>query len=302
MSEAAEKARRQRLQRLKTMIDKRLEQPPGALETLMTELRAGEPHPELWEGLHGAAARDGKDNELAEAYMKAATARRLQGIEPWAQAELLMHAADYFQGVLGDPSMAENYLDRVLSIVPGHREAFVRLERRVVALGDQQRLIELYGRVAGSQPQAADAIARKVVNMLTPLPASTQISEDGCKGLVALVSAHPAVLEALELHCRKTKRFKLACALIEKALADSSLPKPVEILQRRRLVELYVGEAETPALAITHVEELVNHDPTDATARAAAERLLSTREVAPRAAAVLQKARSAAGAPKRPAK
>jgi hypothetical protein len=60
---------------------------------------------------------------------------------------------------------------------------------------------------------------------------------------------------------------------------------------QRRLVDLYVGDAKTPASAIDHVEALLALDPSDAAMRKAAQRLLSVREVASRAASALQGAR-----------
>ena len=89
------------------MLDKQLSQPPAALEALMSELRIGEAQPQLWEGLHAAAARDGKEQELAAAYRKFATDRRLKQLSPAVQAEVLMHAADFFQGVSEIPKAAK---------------------------------------------------------------------------------------------------------------------------------------------------------------------------------------------------
>jgi tetratricopeptide (TPR) repeat protein len=291
MVDTAEKARALRLERLNTMIATRLEQPPQALETLISELRAGEAHTKLWEGLHAAAARDGKERELAAGYGQTTTPRRLQPLQPWAQAEILMHAADFAQGVLGDIAGSEKYLEQVLEVVPGHPEAYGRLERRYEGAGDKRRLVELYGLVAAAPPKTADDLARKAVNTLVPLPAKTPISDLACKQLVLLVPTNPSMLDALEGHCRKTQRFGLACELFEAAIAQGGLPDATNSDQRRRLIELYIGDAAMPANAIAHVEALLDRDPADAAARSAAERLLGTREVAPRAAAALQKAR-----------
>ena len=131
MSEIAEKARAQRLERLRSMLERRLENPAAALEVLISEIVAGDPQTKLWEALHGAAARDGLEQSLASAYVKIASARRMQQLSPQAQCEVLLHAADFYQGVLGDAATAENFLERIQRIIPGHRESFVRLERRL---------------------------------------------------------------------------------------------------------------------------------------------------------------------------
>jgi hypothetical protein len=290
-SSSAEKARALRLERLKSMVEARLENPQAALEALLSEIRTGEPQTELWEALHGAALRDGQETALASAYQKITQDRRLQQFEASAQVEILMHAADFFQGVMGDGAAAEGFLERVLLLAPDHAEAFARLERRVLAANDQRRLIEFYALVISGQPKSAGELATKAINLIVPLPAVILLSEVACKRMVKLAGTHPSILEALDVHCRKTKRFELACALIEQALLDPALPKTTAVDQRRRLIELYTGEANAPANAIAHVEELLNGDPADSIARAGAERLLSVREVAPRAAAALQNAR-----------
>ena len=192
---------------------------------------------------------------------------------------------------MGDGASAEGFLERVLLVVPDHPEAFARLERRVLAANDPRRLIEFYALVASGQPSSAGELLTKAINLIVPLPAAIVLSEVACKRLVKAAGTHPSILEALDVHCRKTKRFDLACVLIEQALQDPVLPKMTAVDQRRRLIELYTSESNTPEKAIAHVEELLNADPGDSIARTGAERLLSVREVAPRAAAALQNAR-----------
>jgi hypothetical protein len=291
MSESADKARALKLERLKSMVEGRLQNPAAALDVLLSELRSGAPQSGLWEALHGASLRDGQEAALASAYQKITHERKLQPFEPWAQVEVLMHAADFFQGVMGDGAAAEGFLERVLLVAPQHADAFRRLERRALSIKDKdpRRLVELYALVASGQPRTAGDLVTKAINLIVPLSAALALSEVACKRLVKLVGTHPTIVDTLDAHCRKTKRPDLACALLEEALLDPALPKSID--QRRRLIELYTSESSTPGKAIAHVEELLNADPGDAVARAGAERLLSVREVAPKAAAALQQAR-----------
>ena len=291
MSSPAEKSRALRLERLRSTLAKHLGQPQAAVETLVSELQADEPRPELWETLHAAADRDGKELELADAYRKVATERRLKQLSPAAQAQLLMHAADFHQGVIGDADGAEALLQRVLEVVPDHAEAFSRLEPRFQAAGDKVRLVELYATVAAKPPKAADELARRVLTMLAQMSPKTPVSDAACKRLLAFVPVSAGVLRAVEDHCRKTNRLALACALLEQAIAGPGLSEATVVEQRRRLIELYIVEANTPEGAIAHVEALLRRDATDPLARGAAERLLSNRAVASRAAAALGKAR-----------
>lgn len=297
MSGTAEKARALRLGRLKSMLDQRLDNCAAALEVLISEILAKEPRPELWEQLHGAADRDEVELELAAAYANVTSARRLQQLEPWAQADVLMHAADFHQGVIGDADGAQEFLERVQRVMPGHRESFSRLERRFEAQRDPRRLAELYAVAGAAIPERADELASRALNKIVPLPASQPLSDDACKRIVGLAMTQPALFDVLDAHCRKTKRFALAAELAELALANATLPAAIALKQRRRVIELYTGEAGAPAKAIAHVEALLASDPSDAVARAGAEKLLSNREVAPRAAAALQIARRQARVP-----
>ena len=290
---AAEKARSERIQRLKATLERRLETPIAAVDALMAEAAEGDPRTELWEKLHAAATRDGLEAELADAYTKCMNGPRMKRLPAQAQADVLMHAADYFQGVRGDAATTENILDRVLAAVPGHVEAFARLERRLEKLLDARRLLELYARVAAVPPKPVNVLATQAFNRVLQLAAKDEtLSDDACRKLLALVPTNPRLLDALESHCRSTRRPALACELIEAVLRDApSADEALTVQRRQRLVDLYMGEAASPALAIDHVEKLLERDPADASILKVAEKLLSTREVASRAAAALQLAR-----------
>jgi hypothetical protein len=291
MPAAGDKVRAQRLERLAATLQKGLENPAAALEVLVAELKANDPREALWESLHAAAARDGKEQELKAAYAIITSERRLSQLERTAQAELLLHAADFHLGILGDRPASDACLFRAQRVVPGQPESFLRLERRLEATADARGLIELYALAASAERPDSGPLVSKIVNKLVPLAASTPLSEEACKRVVALAPSHPILFDVLDAHCKKTKRFELTCALFEEALRDPAVPKNVATSVRRRLIELYVVEVNEAASAMPHVEALLGEDATDEVARGAAERLLSNRDVAPRAAAALQAAR-----------
>ncbi len=291
MSATAEKARAQRLERLEANLGRELEHPDAALETLMLELRAGELHVEAWARLHAAAARDGKEAELAELYQKVTAHHRLKQLTPPERASLLLHAADFYQGILGDGDAAEGFLWRLLEEVPEHLEAFTRLERRFTGPKERVRLAELYALVASQPPKPAAALATAALDVISLLPSQSPLPEEACRKLLALLPASQALLGVLERHCRRTDRYGLACELLELSLDGASVPKAEINERRRRLIDLYIGEAKTPEKAIGHVEDLLQQDPADELVRAAAEKLLRVRQVDSRAAAALQAAR-----------
>jgi hypothetical protein len=141
-----------------------------------------------------------------------------------------------------------------------------------------------------------NVLATQAFNRLLQLTPKDQLTDDACRKLIVLVPVNARLLDALETHCRATKRWELTGVLIEQALLAMETPQPVSVDWRRRLLGLYMGEAASPAKAISHVEELLKIDPSDASALKVAEKLLSTSEVASRAAAALQTARRSRGA------
>jgi len=297
MSATADKARTLRLQRLKSMLEQRLDNCAAALEFLISEIVAKAPQVELWEQLHGAADRDQMEIELAAAYANVTSPRRLQQLDPAAQAAVLMHAADFHQGVIGDADGAQVFLERVQLVAPGHMESFKRLERRFESQGDQRSLVRLYAIAGAADAKLGNELASKVLNKIVPLPATQPLPDDACKYVAALARKHHALFDVIDAHCRKTKRFALAAELAESSLADESVPAPVRLKLRRRVIELYTGEASAPAKAIGYVEALLTDEPADEVARKGAEKLLGSRDVAPRAAAALQAARRNARGP-----
>lgn len=297
MEGTAEKARRLRLSRLGDMLATRLSHPPSALETLITELKDGHEQVDLWEGLHAAAIRDGQTDAVANSYTKTAVSRRLNQLSAAAHAQVLMHAADFHQGILGDLEGAEAYLLRVLDVVPTHQEAFERLRRRYQNSSNSVKLVELLAKIALTPIGSVEALAREAADLVTQLPARTPLPDEACIQLLAYSRVSLRVVDNLDAHCRKTNRAELASDLRERVIEQFELPEAALISQRRRLIELYLGEANHPEKSIDHVEELLRRDGRDPMARSAAEKLLSTRPVASRAAAILQFARQSTRSP-----
>jgi len=271
------------------MLNTGLANPPAAIEMLICELEAGNKQDHLWEGMHVAAAEGGKEKDLATAYRTLSTGRRLKQLPPDISAEVLIHAAHFFQGMLGDVETAEKFLMAALAASPTHLDAFERLEKKYEALPDKRKLLALYGKVGSNPPKPAVELAGKAVNALVPLTAKTPLDDDACRGLALLGSS--SLLEALEAHCLKTGRAKLACTVLELGLQIGKLPEASAVERRRRLVDLYIGDAGQPEKSIDHVEILLQRDSQDPAARAATKKLLAIRTLADRVMAVLQDVR-----------
>jgi tetratricopeptide (TPR) repeat protein len=297
--DVGDKAHAQRLSRLRTWLATRVDNPHAALEVLISELEAGASQADLWAALHAAATRDRAEETLASAYAKMASSQRVARLPADAAAAFFMHAADYAQSVRLGSASEEAFLERVLRLLPSHPDAFARFERRLDSDSDPRRALALYANAAAAPPIAPATLAMKAMHKVVMLKEDAPLADDACRKLVMLAADNPRLLRALDAHCRLTKRFALACEVIERALENAMLPYDDALALRRRLLLLYTGEAALPHRAIEHVEELLRAEPTDADARRVAERLLGVREVASRAASALAVARRNSQPPRR---
>lgn len=289
MTEIRDKARALRLERLAKMLSERLTQAPAALEILLDELGRGELRPQDWDALHGAAARDGQEIELGTAYQKVLTRHRMAAFTPEIQARVLLQAATFFQGILGDTELAEQFLERVLEVHPSHAEAFDRLERRRRTANDRRGLVRLYSLVASAPPIPVSQIATRVTNeLLVPLPAATPLSDETCRRLLLLVPLNLRLLDLLDEHCKSSGRSPLGCELRERVLANPELPEAAFVPQRRRLLERYLEGGNPPPQALDYAEQLLARSPNEAVALQAVDKLLRVPAVATRAAALLR--------------
>lgn len=289
---AAAKARAHRLARLRMTLERRLDSPLAALDALLAEAADGERHPDLWEHLHASAVRDGVEAAVGDAYERNLAGPRMKRLSTEAQVDVLMHAADFFQGIRGDDATAQAHLETVLRLAPSHVAAFTRRERHLEKQRDSRRLVELYATVAETPPRAVNVLAQQAYQRILQLDKKDAISDSACALLMALVPSHERLLDALDKHCCATQRPGLAAELVESALLNDE-SREHAVARRHRLLTLYAGEAGTPAKAIRHVETLLAEDPNDALALRVGDRLLALAEVSSRAAAALATARTA---------
>jgi glutathione S-transferase len=213
MNEPANPQRTQRLARLRQMLAVRLTDPVEAIDALLGELEHGDLQTADWEALHVAAERDDQEVELGTAYQQLLTRPRLRRLDLPQQVRVLMHAADFFQGILGDADLARTFLQRVLESDPDHVEAFDRLERAFSTQGDTRGLIHLYALVARNPPLPPAHIAERAAKLISTLPEWMALSEDVCSRLLAVVPESTTLLDVICAHCQLTGRKHLAQAL-----------------------------------------------------------------------------------------
>ena len=282
-------------------LDERLEGEKLVLEAFLKAAGRAPVDEEAWAKLHQAAVRDGRTAELAFAYESILQDKRLKALPPPSLADFLLHTAAFFGDVFGDDQGAATCLERALAAVPGHPEAFEKLEGILIARGDLADLAERYIELGQHRPSRAEQAQayRRAVELLA--------NQDG---------SGDRLIEVLQLLLRvepgdETARFQLASALSERGrprdvvrvleqglTVTDPTPSPESQLRMRvALVEMYADALRELERATPHVEALLLLDPGNAKGRAVAEQLLESKGVAARAAAALAQAHGVDGAP-----
>ncbi|WP_437731692.1 tetratricopeptide repeat protein [Sorangium sp. So ce1335] len=285
-----------RIESLEAALEQGIDNEAAALDVLVAAAAKGNPHPELWAKLHEAAARHDRFSELAFAYERFASERRFGMLPQAAQAEVLVHAAEFLADSFGDPGGARPYLERALSVLPSHQEAFVRLERILKEANEPPRLADLYALAANHRPDRAEQLAllRRAFELVE---ASGKEEERAIKLLQQILRIDPGDASArwaLESRFTRAGRLQDVARLLEQALTTD--PPPADALEiRARLVGLYSGPLKEIERALPHVEEVLAQNPAHEGAARAAEALLARKTALVRAAAALEAAHARRG-------
>ncbi|WP_438023835.1 tetratricopeptide repeat protein [Sorangium sp. So ce233] len=285
-----------RIENLEAALEQGIDNEAAALDVLVAAAAKGNPHPELWAKLHQASARHDRFSELAFAYERFASERRFGMLPQAAQAEVLVHAAEFLADSFGDPGGARPYLERALSVLPSHQEAFVRLERILKDANEPPRLADLYALAANHRPDRAEQLAllRRAYELVE---ASGKEEERAIKLLQQILKIDPgdaAARWALEARYARAGRPQDVARLLEQALTTD--PPPADALEiRARLIDLYSGPLKEIERALPHVEEVLAQNPAHEGAFRAGEALLGRKTALVRAAAALEAAHARRG-------
>jgi tetratricopeptide (TPR) repeat protein len=283
-------ARSLKVDELAATLAEHLESVDGALDLLVTEMAKGQAHPELWEALHEAAVRDDKVADLAFAYEHLAQDKRVKLLAPALQADLFLHATAFFGDFFGDPDGAVGYAERALGAVPGHPEAFSRLEGLLSASKDQPRLAQLYSDAAASERDRDQQLMllSRASELIENVEGADDLAIEIYQRILRVEPGATATRDALLARLEKAGRPRDAAKLLEQALSGDAPPDAEQAdAMRARLIDLYMREIGEPQRALPHVESLLASNPQHDAARAAAEALLENKAAAARAAGAL---------------
>ncbi|WP_437524415.1 hypothetical protein WME79_35980 [Sorangium sp. So ce726] len=288
-----------RIDNLEAALEQGIDNEAAALDVLVAAAAKGSLHPELWTKLHETAARYDRFSELAFAYERLVGERRFGMLPQAAQAEVLVRAAEFLADSFGDPGGARPYLERALSVLPSHQEAFFRLERILQEANEPPKLADLYALAAGHRADRAEQLSllHRAFELVDVSGNGASDEERAIKLLQQILKVDPGDSSArweLEARYARAGRHQEIARMLEQALtAEAPPPDALEI--RARLIDLYSGPLKELERALPHVEEVLAQNPDHEAALRAGEALLARKTVLVRAAAALEAAHARRG-------
>jgi tetratricopeptide (TPR) repeat protein len=269
-------------------FEAKLENEEEVLDAIVSALSKNALDPGIWSELHDAAVKHDRVSELAFAYESAAQGRKLKTFLPAVQAELFYRAAAFFGDILGDEFGATTYLEKALGAFPGHAGAFERIDAQLTRTDDNKKLAELCVQTAAhrAKPEQIELL-RRAAHLFERASLDDKAIET-YQQLVRLDPADEGLRNALEARFIRANRFRDVARMFEQALATDPAPEPEEAARiRQKLIDVFANQLKEPERAMPHVEALLEADPANAEARRVAMRLLESKGLAARAAAVL---------------
>ncbi|HTB74892.1 MAG TPA: tetratricopeptide repeat protein [Polyangiaceae bacterium] len=254
---------------------------------------------DAWERLHEAAHRDDRLSEVAFAFESVSQGKRLRTMQPAVAAEFLFQAGRFFGDVFGDETGAVTYLERAISLAPGHAAAFAKLDELLTRQRQLKKLAEVYAGAAQHRPRGEQVpLLRRAALLLAEAGGADDKVMELLQAILRLEPGDEDARSQLETLYVRANRFRDVVRLNEQALAAE--PPPSDEARRAllaRIVDLYADRLQEPERALPHVEQLLLLDPTHEGARRVAQKLVVIKGLAGRAAAALATAFEASGTP-----
>ncbi len=218
-------------------------------------------HPRALDEAPRGPARHDRFSELAFAYERLVGERRLGMLPQAAQAEVLVRAAEFLADSFGDPGGARPYLERALSVLPSHQEAFFRARAHPPGGERAAEARDLYALGAGHRADRAEQLSllHRAFDLIDVSGNGASDEERAIKLLQQIFKVDPGDSSArweLEARYARAGRHQEIARMLEQALTAKA-PPPDALEIRARLIDLYSGPLKEIERAPPHVEEVL---------------------------------------------
>jgi golgin subfamily B member 1 len=239
----------------------------------------------LWDRTSDLANDAGRPTDLAEALKSALRNELPERVE----VELCERAASLHYEQLGDHEGAVPYLEKVLSRQPTNERAFKQLKQILTSRERWSQLETLYQTVSEATPDEN----RKVELWAEVALVCEEITSDRAKAIeyyeriLQISPLHDQALTSLDSLYQQEKRPRELASLLDRRLAASTDEEGVEI--KLRLGLIYFDDLHEPQLALSRLEEVLQIDLVNESARELLERLLEVGSLRSRSAELLER-------------
>ena len=274
--------------RLADVRERGLANPGGAFDAIARAVGEFPQEVELWNRLEILSTTTDRPQAFADALVSALSSEGSASFSDDLQVDLAERAASAFEERLGDIARARPYLERVLSLRPGHERSFQRLRQILTTQERWEELEALYERVI-----AATVDGKRRAELLAEIAlVAEEITGERAKAIsyyeriLDIEADHEMAVQALDGLYAAEEQWSRLAALLNRRLARSPADSRVDLeLRLGTLLFERLGDAAT---ALDHLDSVLRARPSSSEATHLVERLLLTANVRSRAAIVLE--------------
>jgi tetratricopeptide (TPR) repeat protein len=274
--------------RLADVREHGLSNPAGAFDAIARAVSEFPQAVALWDRLESLSIATDRPQAFADALVATLSSEESASFTDEMQVDLAERAAGVFEERLGDIGRARPYLERVLSLRPGHERSFQRLRQILTTQESWDELGSLYERVIGA---TADGSRRAELLAEIALVAE-EITGERAKAIsyyeriLDIQPDHEVATQALDGLYAAEEQWNRLAALLERRLARA--PEASRVDLELRLGTLHFDRLADASTALDHLESVLRARPSTPEATRLVERLLGVPEVRSRAATVLE--------------
>ncbi len=242
----------------------------------------------LWNRLESLSMSIDRPQAFVDTLVAALSSEESVSFSDDLQVDLAERAASAFEERLGDIARARPYLERILSLRPGHEPSFQRLRQILTTQERWDELAALYEGViaATPDPKRRAELLSEIALVAEEITGERARAISYYERILDIEADHEIAVQALDgLYAAEEQWGRLA-ALLNRRLTRSPEGSRVELeLRLGTLLFERLGDAAT---ALDHLDSVLRERPSLSEATRLVERLLLVPQVRPRAAVVLE--------------
>lgn len=274
--------------RLADVHEHKLHAPEAAFGVVARAAKTFPAELELWDRLAVLGNRTRRSPKLVEILAEALPPHGETALPEHVEVDLAERAATLYEEKLGDIDHARPYLERILARHPDNERAFGRLKQILTtreAWDDLEAVYERCIEAAADGTRRADLLG-EIALVAEEIRADRPKAIGYYERILELEPGSDQAARALDSLYSAEGLWDRLAVLLAKRLEDASGPEATTL--RMRLGALHVRKLGNPALALPHLDAVLEADPTTREAGELVEEMLAVGDLRARAAEILE--------------